>query len=82
MFVDYWGGPGVNYHGNKDLLEYRVGDIAMENLSNKTGRPNFTMKEIPNETGTVLPARERFAAIGSAAVTLTYWQLAVVLTNY
>jgi len=37
LFIDtYYGGSGADYGGAKDLLEYTVGDVTVDNLSNET----------------------------------------------
>ena len=33
-----YGGDGATYTGKRALLEYNVGDVAMENLSNQTDK--------------------------------------------
>ena len=42
-----YGGVGADYFGNRDLLEYTVGDIAMENLSN--GTDQYGLIEVKKE---------------------------------
>ena len=36
LLIDDKGGLGAEYTGEKDLLEYSVGDITIDNLSNDT----------------------------------------------
>ena len=37
LFIDTtFGGTGAEYTGSKDLLEYTVGDVTLDNLSNET----------------------------------------------
>ena len=37
LFIDTtFGGAGAEYTGSKDLLEYTVGDVTLDNLSNET----------------------------------------------
>jgi len=43
---DIYGGMGAEYTGKKDLLEYKVGDVKVENLSNNTEKYGLAQVKI------------------------------------